>query len=68
MKAVTAPPGSTETGYNYAIASISPALTVDNSNNSYALVWDGSTTQELCYMQVGFTAAFSAVALPIIKK
>jgi hypothetical protein len=62
------PPGSTRTGYNYSYAFISPELIVDNWNNSYALVWDGSTTQELCYMQVGFTVSSYAVALPMIKK
>ena len=68
LTSVTAPSGSVKTGYNYATATISPALTIDNWNNSYALVWDGSTTQELCYMQVGFSSTFWAVALPLIRR
>lgn len=68
VKTVTAPSGSATTGYNRTYVTISPAVTIDNLNNSYALVWDGSTTQELCYMQVGFTYTVWAVALPMISK
>jgi len=68
VKSITAPSGTTKTGYYYVYATIDPPITIDNWNNAYALVWDGSTTQELCYMQVGYTLPFSAIFLPSIAK
>ncbi|HSN95499.1 MAG TPA: hypothetical protein VLR89_10630 [Anaerolineaceae bacterium] len=68
VKSLTAPSGTSRTGYYYVSAIIDPPVTVDNWNNSYALVWDGSTTQDLCYMQVGYTLPFSAIYLPTVAK
>lgn len=30
------------------------AQTIDYSSNSYVFEWSGSTTQQLCYMQIGY--------------
>ena len=61
-------PGSSSTGYNYTGVLISD-VKVDNLNNSYTFSWSGSTTQQLCYIQVGYipTNAFG-LALPLIMK
>jgi len=61
-------PGSTFTGYDYEAALISD-VKVDNLTNAYAFTWSGSTSQQLCYIQVGYipTNAFG-VALPLIMK
>ena len=61
-------PGSTYTGYSYIGVPISD-VKVDNLNNAYTLTWSGSTTQQLCYIQVGYipTNAFG-LALPLIRK
>jgi hypothetical protein len=51
---VTSLPGSTVTGYNH-VGGVVPDHTFDSMHNSYAFAWSGSTTQELCYMQIGYT-------------
>jgi hypothetical protein len=47
-------PGSTEVGLHSVSGSI-PDYTIDNQNNVYVFAWSGSTTQQLCSMQVGYT-------------
>jgi hypothetical protein len=60
--------GSAETGYNYIGATFN-IQTVDNLLNSYAFVWGGSTTQQLCYIQVGYIPSNAfGLALPSISK
>ncbi len=42
---------------------------VDNYNYAYVFVWSGSTTQELCMMQVGYyPPSIFGLALPVVKK
>jgi len=54
LVAVTTRPGSsTGAGYFWDLSS-EMTSTVDNLNYSYAFVWDGSTTQSLCSIQVGY--------------
>ena len=61
-------PGSSSIGYSYIGVPISD-VKVDNLNNAYTLTWSGSTTQLLCYFQVGYIPynAFG-LALPAIMK
>jgi hypothetical protein len=65
---VNSSPGSTATGYSYSGVLISN-VKVDNLSNAYTFTWSGSTTQQLCYIQVGYIPynAFG-VALPTILK
>ncbi len=42
---------------------------VDNSVSTYMFVWNGSTTQHLCFMRVGYTPpSIFGVALPLLQK
>ena len=48
-------PGSTTgAGYYYVGGAATDNYTINNLNNAYVFSWSGSTTQELCYMQVGY--------------
>jgi len=66
---VTSSPGSTHLGFHSVGTSItSDVYVVDNSAYSYFFHWSGSTTQDLCYMKVGYVApSIFGVALPVIQ-
>jgi len=52
---VTTNPGSTGTGYRYKLSTeITTNNVIDNVVYVYAFIWNGSTTQYFCSMQVGF--------------
>ena len=67
---VNSRPGSAATGYLYDLSAEITALnTIDNMNYVYGFVWNGSTTQYLCSMQVGFIPPPYYIAnLPIVNK
>jgi hypothetical protein len=54
----------------FATQSAEFTATVDNYNYAYVFVWNGSTNQELCQMQLGYypPSAFGLVALPMVNK
>ena len=65
---VNSVPGSTVTGYSFT-STIFTNETVNNYTNSYVFAWSGSTTQQLCYIQVGYTPpSIFGVALPSVMK
>jgi hypothetical protein len=54
---------------NFATVSAEFTSTVDNYNYAYVFVWNGSTNQELCQMQIGYYPPPSfGVALPMVNK
>lgn len=67
---VNSRPGSTATGYLYDLsAEITGINVIDNWNYVYGFVWNGSTTQYLCSMQVGFyPPPYYLVNLPVVIK
>jgi len=61
-------PGTTAIGFLYVGASIADVEAV-NYTNSYVFMWQGSTTQELCYIQVGYVPpSIFGTALPMLQK
>jgi hypothetical protein len=65
---VTTRSGAVVTGYQWDYFNFT-GVPVDNFDNSYAFVWGGSTTQQLCYMMVNYTPPpFFGAALPLTVK
>ncbi len=67
---VNSSPGSVQIGFQSVSATTtSDQYVVDNSVYSYALNWGGSTTQDMCYMKVGYIPpSIFGVALPFVQK
>jgi len=57
VKTVTSTAGAVGMGYRFTGGNITaPGVTIENFTNAYMFTWSGSGNQELCYIQVGYTA------------